>query len=107
MQPQSIGTVTIEYNQTGQLISSLFEPTLKVEIDESLIAELKSVENSDNIEVIEHNASLILASWFNKVNHIELRDAEKTEIAGHVDLCEKHPDGRVKKCVVSYVFKDR
>jgi hypothetical protein len=102
----AIGTVTLEYTQQGELITSLFEPTMTVSLDSTLESELRKIECCASPEDLEHNASLVLASYFNRMNKIELRDVATTSLSGHIDHLEKHENGNIKKAVISYSFDD-
>ncbi len=101
-----IGTVTIEYNEQGKVITSLFEPTMTVNLDPELESELKTIECCPDVETLEHNASLVLASFFNRMNNIELRNIETTSLKPHCDSLDKYPNGQIKKAVISYSFDD-
>jgi hypothetical protein len=101
-----IGKVTIEYDEAGNLITSLFEPEMSVTLDPQLETELKTIECCNDTETLEHNASLVLASYFNRMNQIELRDVATTSLLGHIDYSANHPDGKIKKTIISYSFDD-
>lgn len=101
-----IGVVTIEYDQAGKVITSLFEPTMTVTLDEDLNNELRAIECCADPKTLEHNASLVLSSFFNRVNKIELRDVAKSHIESHIDHLEEFPDKRIKKAIISYSFHD-
>lgn len=102
-----IGIVTIEYDENGKVITSNFVPTMSVEIDETLKNELKTIDCCDESEKLEHNASLVLSSFFNRMNKIELRDIEKSKLTGHIDHLENYPGGMIKKAIISYGFEDQ
>lgn len=105
MKQQEIGVTTLEYDDAGNLITSYFEPTMKVVVDETLLKAIKEVKNSEDSESIKQHAEVALASWFSKMNEIELADRDEWTISSEVKHCEKWPNNKVKKCVIQFEFK--
>lgn len=101
-----IGIVTMEYDESGKLLNSLFEPRMNVRIDQSLMADLRKIECCDDPEILERNAQLVLASYFNRMNKIELRDLAKERIVHEVNQIEKFDNGMIKKAVITYSFEE-
>lgn len=99
-----IGQVAMEYSENGQVINASFTPSIVVKADEFLLGQLKTIPQTD-ADVLKHNADLVLASWFNKTNEIELADREKWTIVSAVVDCDKYPSGAVKRCILEYTFK--
>lgn len=99
-----IGTVTIEYNRSGVVTSHKFNPLIKVDNSQELRRELKNV-NGENADVLKHNADVIVAAWFSKVNQVELEDREQYSVESEVIACEKYNTGGIKKCVLKYFLK--
>ena len=102
-----IGQVTMEYNKTGKQISSLFESKMNVMLDETLKIELQTIKCCTEVKELEHNASLVLASFFNRMNKIELRDVETTTLKSTIDKIEYYDDTKlIKKAVMTYSFEE-
>lgn len=108
---QKIGKVSISYDENGKVTSATFEPTIEVQSDEGIMEQLKTLENPQDSKVIQSNADLILASWFNKaietLTEIEESDREKYYVKSSIPICENYPNGKVKTCVIEYDYVDR
>ena len=108
----SIGVVTINYTKTGEVKSSNFTPTLKVEATDEIIEELKKMSKADDADIVVNQAGLVMASFFSKMNEFELADRNKYEIVGKTIECVKYSKSEVKekiqlikKCVIEFIFK--
>lgn len=104
---QPIGSVTMEYAETGKVIRGEFKPMMVIELDDALFTQLEALPQGEDASILQSNADLILAAWFSKSNEIELADREKWEIVSSVADCSKYPTGKVRKCVIEYTFKKR
>ena len=100
-----IGEVELFYNEDGKVTKSSFTPTMKINLDENLINQLHSIESNKNSEVIKHNAEIMLASFFSKINEIELADRDYYHIESEVMKCDKYPTGIAKYCKIKFIFK--
>ncbi len=102
-----IGVVSVLYSPTWNVLDASFEPTMKHELDEKCLTQLKSISSDKDKDVIKSNAELVFASWFEKMNEIELADREKFEIVSRVltkSLVEADKNWRVK---ILFSFKER
>lgn len=104
---QPIGTVTIEYSETGTVIKANFTPTIQVEANKYLLEELEVLRSAGGSKALQESADLIMASWFSKANEIELADRDLWSIESDIRECQTYPDGGVKKCVLDYAFRKR
>lgn len=101
---EQIGIATINYDQQGNVLEAYFNPTPKFEkIDAS---QLKSVKSSKEAEVIKYNAEMILASYFSRMNEIELADRDKYEIGSEILICTKYDNGNVRSCSIQFFFRE-
>lgn len=105
---QPIGIVTIEYDENGRIEKARFDPSMTVEADDRLLKQLEVLEDEEEEIELQSRADLIMASWFTKINEIELADLNEWVIVSEVALCEKYVfSGKIRKCVLNYYFKKR
>lgn len=97
---EKIGVATIEYNGKGAVVRANFQPIKKFEVD------LSQLKGNEDEKTVRDNAELIMASWFSKVNEIELADRDKFKIESKVLDCRKWPDGTIKKCWIEFYLKE-
>lgn len=102
-----LGFVTTVYTESGEIIKELsaFKPTLEGKVTQDIEDEILNIKSSNSSEAIKSNATLLLASFFNKMTEIELADRSEYEIDSDVIECDKYPDGTVRKCVLRFFFK--
>lgn len=105
MENFEIGRATIQYDEQGNVTLAYFEPTMKIGLDANIATELKKLVDSTQIETVKENADTVMASWFAKMNQIELSDREEYDIVSKVVKCEKWDSGKVKMCVIEYTFQ--
>ena len=76
-----IGIATLRYTKEGELVSAAFEPLMMLKACDKLIDQMKENNNKalGPINAIE-NAEFIFASWFSKMNEIELADRSEYTI---------------------------
>lgn len=107
---QQIGVSTINYDESGNALSATFEPTIKIESDNSLISQLSNIKNKSANE-IKSNAELVFSSWFRKlddlITDIELSDREEYEVVSEVKECLKYGNDSIKKCVIEFSFNKK
>jgi uncharacterized protein YdeI (YjbR/CyaY-like superfamily) len=101
-----IGITTIEYNEDTTVKIAKFTPTMEVSIPDELLQKLKESGEWKDPEKLKENSDFIFASWFSKMNDIELADREVSEIVSEIIVCEKYPNGNIKKCSMKYIFKE-
>lgn len=108
MKPNTkIGIARIEYNEDGTVKSAIFEPTMKVEAKADTLSPFLSIEDGNSSEeAVKEHAIIALATWFNKMNEIELADREKYTIDTEVVSCEKYPSGSIKICQIEFHFEE-
>lgn len=104
-----IGQVTISYTETGVPSFAGFKPIMEIKLSGGeLLEKLSEFQHDKNSrEHVEESASLVFATWFNKMNEIELADREKFEIVARTIDCQTYLKGNVKLCVINFVFKER
>lgn len=100
---EKIGIVTIEYFENGVVRRAEFAPTLKLSVSSALADQLTN-QQPNTAEEAKNNADLVFASWFSKMNEIELADRTLYEVKGNMLECETYADGHPKKCVFEYTF---
>lgn len=105
MKDLEIGIVKMQYGEDGDVKSASFEPKIQVSVGGELLARLHSVNSPTNSDIIKSNADMVLASFFSKINEIELADREEYEVTSEVINCEKYPNDTVKTCEIKYLFK--
>jgi hypothetical protein len=105
MKEQEIGIANIKYKQDGSVFSADFTPS-KVNLGGGFGPpnQLLNIKQG-TAEEIKNNAELVMASWYSKMNEIELADRNQYEIKGEIIRCDKYPDGAVMQCEVRFVFK--
>lgn len=103
---QEIGIVTLYYNEDGSFKTADFRPTMKITIHSELMNELFSIETQKGEDIVKEQANSVFATWFQRMNDIELADREKYEIATEmVAPCERYENGVVSKCEMRFIFK--
>lgn len=106
MEKLVIGNVLMMYDEEGNVINAIFDPTMKLDFKEPLSDQLQQIKCSEDVTTVQQNADTIFAGWFSKLNEIELADRTKYEIKSNVLDCEKYPNGKVKKCLIQYVYQE-
>lgn len=99
-----IGTVHLEYDELGKLIQAFFNPEIKIEADEDLLTKLSEIKNSDEKNICEQ-ANTLFATWFSKMNEIELADRTEYHIINELVACEKFDSGAIKSCAIEFNFE--
>ncbi len=99
-----IGIVTVEYDQQGSVKRANFKPTIEVLPSSVLIRQLLALPSGEERDTVKANADLVFAGWFSQINEIELSDRNENPISSEVITCEKWPLGKVKTCVLRYLW---
>jgi len=90
----SIGIATIVCDKDGKIIEAMFDPTLKVKDCTDLVSALKQIDGP-----IEKQSELVVASWFERVDSIQLADRLKWKMVskslGPVNMPKNYPEGAV------------
>lgn len=97
-----IGTAALEYNEEGKLEAAVFYPKIKVKFDD--IKEQLGNCCSRSIDDIKNSAQLLLATFFSKMNEIELRDMEKTTLSADIVRSQNHDNGTIKEVEIEFVY---
>lgn len=105
MKQLEIGEATLEYTRFGEVTNAVFTPSMKIEYDKSINDQLRQIESKRDVESMRENAALVMASWFSKMNEIELSDKFQYGIDSEIVECERYDDDMPKKCVIKFVFK--
>ncbi len=104
---QEIGIVTLYYNEDGSFKTADFIPTMQITVTSELMNELFNVETQKGEDVVKEQANNVFATWFQRMNEIELADREKYEIATELAApCERYDNGVISKCSMRFVFKN-
>ncbi len=106
MESKEIGVVRISYDKHGVVTEASFNPTMKINLEPKVLLQLSAIKGSEDHEAIHSNAAMVMATWFNKMNEIELADRNKYEIVSELFHCEKYSDGKVKECAIYFIFKE-
>lgn len=105
-----IGTVTITYSANGTIINSetYFTPSMQVSVSqENLLNEFMKITEKTDSEILKQNADLVIASWFSKMNEIELDERPGNGISSELIRCEKYSTGQIRKCVIRYNYSKK
>lgn len=102
-----IGTVQIEYRETGEVKSASFHPVPAIRFDSAVTRQLLTLDHPEGPHQLKNNSDLILAAWFTKLNEIELADRERYDIDSEIIRCDKYPNGSIQTCTIKYTFKSR
>lgn len=104
MKNTEIGMVTMQYDRHGNVINASFKPTMELPFDLSLKSQLLKIETSNDEQKIKENAQTVFSSWFAKMNEIELRDFEITDIVTDIERCMKYENGNVQECIIKFTY---
>lgn len=112
MDNQEIGIATLHYDKKGHYNGGGFEPTMQIEISQGLMSELTGVCIDGEDKIAEHvnqkirdQADMVFATWFQKMNEIELADRSQYEIGTEVTHCSKYPNGKIRSVKLRFVFR--
>lgn len=101
MEDLKIGIAEIVYSEDGKVLRAFFTPTMRI----GNVAEQLMKIRHGNAAQIRQDAEIVLSSWFNKMNEIELADRSEYEISSEVLSCTQYPDGGTKRCKIEFTFK--
>lgn len=101
-----IGKVFLSYNEDGSLLAAAFSPKISVSAKE-LFDQLGTCTNKSE-DQIQQTAQLLLASFFNKITAIELRDMETTDIEAKVVNSERYTaTADIKEIEIDFIYKEK
>lgn len=105
MSSQVIGIAKLKYDTDGDLQIGLFQPKIEIKKEQFKNSEIGKCNNK-SIEEMKDCAELLLASFFSKLNDIELRDMENTRLETKVVSSQQYPDGKWKEIEFEFVYTD-
>ena len=103
MEPVKIGTSKIIYNENGEVLSSVFLSELHL-TSKDLLPKLKNIKAGKSAVKVKQQADVIIATWFSKMNEIELSDPAEYTVTSKIVECKNYPDGTIKKCVLEFYW---
>lgn len=104
---QEIGVAILHYNEDGSFKTAEFKPTIIVKIDSKMMDELFNIETQKGEDIVKEQANNVFATWFQRMNDIELADREKYKIVTElVAPCERYDSGIISKCSIKFIFKE-
>lgn len=102
---QEIGIATIDYSSDGTATGASFAPSMRVDLDKRALLQLTTIKARDP-KIVEDNAGYVFASWFSRMNEIELADRDKFIVVPQTIKCETYPNGKVKHCEIAFNFQE-
>lgn len=107
MKTTKIGAVRLVYNNKGQLIIARVKPEDFIKNELSPANDLaKAVDGLMDEQRIKEQAQMVLASWFNHLNNVELSDKFESELTSEIVSCSKWPNGTVKECTLQFTLQE-
>lgn len=98
-----IGEAKLRYNDKGEIESATFFPIAAFMVPHETLMELS---NNQDEESIKANANMVLASYFSKINDIELGDRDQVEIKTKIINCNKHANGLISHCTLQFTLEN-
>lgn len=96
-----VGSAALEYDATGKLEAAVFHPKIKVDFSD-IEDQLGSCTNK-TLDEVKKSAELLLATYFTKLNQIELRDIETQPLTLEIVAGEKYDNGLLKSVEIEFV----
>ena len=91
----NIGIATIVLDVNGVIIEAMFDPMVKVKDCKDLVSALQQIDKTEGKDLMEQQAELVVATWFNKLDAIEIADRTKFHMVTTplmvVDMPETYP----------------
>lgn len=100
-----IGIAELTYNEDGTTTSATFKPTMVINADQALLERLATISGPDE-SILQSNARMVFAQWFNKSNEIELADPSEAYVADEIVECERYASGQPKRCVIRFIYRN-
>ncbi len=91
-----LGTVTAEFDWTGEPIKAEFSPD-----KQDYCQVIKHAPIRDEQEAVGY-ATLVLAAYFLHTDKVQERDPDISTLAQRVIACEKHPNGTPKHIEIEF-----
>lgn len=104
---QEIGIATLLYNEDETPLCAHFKPTMDIKMGSREILEMADqVDCTGKDHEILNQANGVFATWFQRMNDVELADRSQYEIAAEfIKPCERWENGKIKGCNIRFVFK--
>lgn len=104
MNREKIGEVVITYTPEGVAETAAFLPTIK--IDSAAIAKQLLEVKIGGSAAIQSNSDMVMATWFSRINDIELMDHSDQRLNSEIIDCLKRENGMVYYCRIAYYIED-
>lgn len=104
MNREKIGEVVITYTPEGIAETTAFLATIKIDGD-AVAKQLLQIKAGDK-EVIKNNSDMVMASWFSRINDIELMDHSDQRLNSEIVDCLKRENGMVYYCRIAYYIEN-
>lgn len=103
MENTKIGTATLLFTEAGTVETAMFTPeAMSIPF---MGPDLRLTGTFEDVEQIHNKADEVFATWFNRMNEIELADREKYTIKSNLVQCDKFTSGKPQFCKIEYVFE--
>lgn len=99
----TLGTAKLKYDADGDLQVGTFKPKIEITKEQLKGSDISKCANK-TVEQVKDCAELLLASFFNKVSEIELRDIESTELKTEVISQAHYTNGALKEVEFEFVY---
>lgn len=96
-----VGSAALEYDETGKLEAAVFYPKIKIAFDD-IKDQIGNCTNK-TIAEIKQSAELLLATYFTRINEIELRDIETQPLKLEVKGQTQYPSGSIKAVEIDFI----
>jgi hypothetical protein len=101
-----LGKVLLNYKDDGSLLTASFTPNIHVSTAE-LLEQFGTCANK-TVEQVQETAQLVLASFFNRISDIELRDMETTDIEAKVVNTTRYTHtSDIKAIEIDFIYKEK
>ena len=101
---KKIGIASIKFDKNGEIRDIYFKPTMEIKLDGVDLEKIKQEYETVDENIVKNATDLVMASWFNTVNKIELMDHDECQIKSTIISCK--PDNKgVKNCRIEYFIE--
>lgn len=100
----NVGIITLYFDEDGRYTSGNFVPE-EMKIDSASLHERLPFVDGVSQTSMSKSVEVIVSSWFQRMNDMELADRDKYELTTEVVKCEEWPSGSVRKCILSVHLK--
>ena len=104
---KELGIAIIKYSNEGIIIETSFKPTMNIEFKGLELEKLKTDNGLFDKSDLKKATDLVMASWFSKVNSLELMDHSKCQIKSETKICKYYPNtSKIKVCKIRYYVEE-